>query len=70
MRIFEEAHKDEMIRFHVPFLPNILGESPIHRCLDKQDLKSVDTILKYLKHYPADHHSRAIKDKIGLFLKQ
>ncbi|CDW71088.1 wd-40 repeat protein [Stylonychia lemnae] len=70
MRIFQEAHRDDQIRYHMPFLPNILGETPIHRCVEKQDFKSIDTILKYLKLYPSDHHSRGIKDLLGVFVKQ
>lgn len=70
IRIFNEAHTEEGIRFHVPFLPNILGESPIHKCIEFQRFKSIDTILKYLKYYPSDHHSRAIKDLYGIFVKQ
>eukprot|EP00347_Sterkiella_histriomuscorum_P018629 403344788 len=70
IRIFDEAHQDDKIRYHVPFLPNFLGESPIHKCVEKKDFKSIDIILMYLKMYGADHHSRCIKDQLGLFVKQ
>lgn len=70
MLLFKEAHKNDAIRFHVPFLPNIMGESPIHKCFELKDYKSIDTILRYLKFYPPDHHSRAIKDKYGELVKQ
>ena len=64
------AHEDDKIKFHVPFLPNFLGESPIHKCSDNKDYKSIDTILKYLRYYPVDHHSRAIKDKYAMMIEQ
>lgn len=68
IRIFEVAHQGDKIHFHVPFLPNIAGESPIHKSLDSLDIKSIDTILGYLKYYHIDHHSRAIKDKLWFFV--
>jgi hypothetical protein len=58
----EESNKP---KFDVPFLPNIKGETPIHRCIEKKDYKSIDTILKYLQHYPVDHHSRGLRDVYG-----
>ena len=61
---------DENIKFHVPFLPNIFGESPIHKFIDLEDYKSVDSLIKFLSIYPSDHHSRAIKDKYGEMVKQ
>ena len=63
--IFKISHPnfdDPEPKYHVPFLPNIKNETPIHKCIEKQDYKSIDTILKYLKFYPTDHHSRGIKD--------
>ena len=64
--IFKISHPDlecKDPKFHVPFLPNIKSDTPIHKCVDKQDYKSIDTILKYLKFYPTDHHSRGIRNK-------
>jgi hypothetical protein len=51
--------------YHVPFLPNLKGETPIHKCIEKLDYKSIDTILKYLKFYPTDHHSRGLRNIYG-----
>ena len=61
---------DDAIKFHVPFLPNIYGDSPIHKFLELKDYKSVDNVIKFLSIYPSDHHSRAIKDKFGEMVKQ
>ena len=47
---------------HVPIIKNINHETPLHICKRKEDFKSIDTILKYLKGYQIDHHSRVIKD--------
>ena len=61
--MFKLSHPDlneDTPKFKIPFLPNLKGESPIHRCLAKEDYKSIDTILRYLKFYPTDHHSRGI----------
>ena len=38
-------------------------------CIEKSDFKSIDTILKYLKVYPTDHHSRGIKSLYPLFIE-
>lgn len=65
------AHPDEeTIKYHTPFLPNVLGETPLHRCIQKSDFKSIDIILKYLKNYHLDHHSRGIEDLYPVFIKQ
>lgn len=69
INIFRRAHEDDNIKYHVPFVPNIIGESPIHKCLEFSRFKSIDTIFSFLKYYPPDHHSRAIKDKYGDFVK-
>lgn len=52
-------------KYHVPFLPNFEGKTPLHICVEKKDYKTMDAMLKYLKFYPTDHHSRAIKDLYG-----
>lgn len=48
----------------MPILPNYENESPLHIAKKQLDYKSIDTILKYLKGYSIDHHSKAIKDLI------
>eukprot|EP00347_Sterkiella_histriomuscorum_P004764 403359199 len=69
--LFKIAHpSEEQIKYHVPFLPNLEGHSPIHKCIEKSDYKSIDTILKYLRNYEIDHHSRGIKDLFPIFIKQ
>jgi hypothetical protein len=74
MKLFKIANprKDDEIeiKYHVPFLPNLDGKSPLHICKEKEDYKSLGAILKYLQHYPIDHHSRAIKDLMPLFIEK
>ncbi|CDW84989.1 wd-40 repeat protein [Stylonychia lemnae] len=71
IELMQIAHsKDGKILLHMPFIPNIDGETPIHRCIKKSDFKSIDVMLKYLKLYPIDHHSRAIKDLYQSFIDQ
>lgn len=54
----------------MPFFPNLAGDTPIHKCISKSDYKSIDTILKYLKEYPIDHHSRGIKELYPIFIEK
>ncbi|CDW71585.1 UNKNOWN [Stylonychia lemnae] len=63
---FDRCHNDNGILYHVPFLPNIDGEDPFTRVLQNNLPKDVDqkqlfSVLKYLKFYEIDHHSRCIK---------
>ena len=39
-------------------------------CVKQSDYKSIDTILKYLKYYDIDHHSRAIKNLYPIFIEK
>jgi hypothetical protein len=52
-------------KYHVPFLPNFETKTALHIFEEKDDYKSVDVILRYLKFYPSDHHSRGINDLYG-----
>eukprot|EP00347_Sterkiella_histriomuscorum_P022786 403337167 len=71
MKLMQIAHPDEKsIKYHVPFIPNVLGDTPLHRCIHKSDFKSIDIILKYLKNYHLDHHSRGIEDLFPVFIQQ
>lgn len=71
LRIFAIAHEDESkIKYHVPLIPNLDDKTAVHMCVDKSDYKSIDTILKYLKYYDIDHHSRAIKDLYPVFIEK
>ncbi|CDW79381.1 UNKNOWN [Stylonychia lemnae] len=58
------------IKFHMPFISNLDGESPIHICLKKQAFKSIDILLNCLSLYPTDHHSRTIKDLYPNLIEQ
>lgn len=60
--LLDFCHPEGKILHHIPFLPNFEGKTPLHVCVEKSAYKSIDTFLKYLKLYPADHHSKAIKD--------
>ncbi|CDW72997.1 UNKNOWN [Stylonychia lemnae] len=57
------------IKFHMPFISNLDGESPIHLCIKKQAFKNIDIMLNCLSLYPIDHHSRTIKDLYPDFLE-
>lgn len=37
----------------------------MHLSLQKLNVKAANTFINYLKLYPIDHHSRAIKDLLG-----
>lgn len=65
------AHpKEDVIKFHIPFLPNLEGDTPLHKYISRNDYKSIDFILKYLKQYPLDHHSRGIKNLYPVFIEK
>lgn len=66
--ILKRSHpnlESNQFKYHVPFLPNFQGHTPFHFCIHRQDYKTIDIIFKYLKYYPADHHSRSIRDLYG-----
>eukprot|EP00347_Sterkiella_histriomuscorum_P009906 403339425 len=73
-QIFKMAQPDEekleLIKVHIPFLPNFELKSPMHICKDKQNIKNIDVMLKYLSGYKLDHHSRAIYDLIPYFISR
>jgi hypothetical protein len=46
----------------VPILQDLEGWSPLHWAKYLLDYKSIDIMLKYLKGYGIDHHSKAILD--------
>jgi hypothetical protein len=51
-------------------LPDFEGESPFHKALKKYDYKSINLMLRYLAGYDLDHHSRAIKNLIPMFIEK
>ena len=70
IKIFKVSHpeaddKNPDPKYHVPFLPNFLGKSPLHNLIAELDYKTTETVLSYLKYYKIDHHSRAIKTLYG-----
>ena len=65
-----DEEKLELIKVHIPFLPNFELKSPMHICKDKQNIKNIDVMLKYLSGYKLDHHSRAIYDLIPYFISR
>ena len=73
--IFQMSHprvesEESKLKYHVPLLPNLKKLTAIHMCIKKEDYKSIDTILKYLKFYEIDHHSRAIKSTYGEMIQK
>ena len=69
MDIFNICHVDDEIKYEVPFVPNLNGDTAIHLCIDNEDFKSIDTVLRCLKLYPPDHHSRGISDLYKDFIQ-
>jgi phage portal protein BeeE len=66
--LFKAAHsnpedKSEPV-IHIPFLPNIAGQSPIHLCVEGKEYRYINVMLEYLAGYGIDHHSRAIADTL------
>lgn len=46
----------------MPFLPNNEGKTVLHLLVEAKQTKAINTLLKHLALYGADHHSKAIKD--------
>jgi len=67
-KVFDLCHnlEESKIKYHVPYLPNFKGLSPIDLCLmnETKEYRQIFSVLKYLKLYPIDHHSRTIKSAI------
>lgn len=61
------AHPDpedrKKISIHVPFLPDIEGQSPIHLNSKTEEFRYINMYLEFLAGYPIDHHSRAISEE-------
>ena len=74
MKIFETAQPVEdqknIIKFHVPFLQNMNQKSPMHKCQDIQDIRTINTMLSYLSGYGIDHHSRAIIEILPFIIER
>ncbi len=51
-------------------MPNFEEKTVLNLLLDKQDYKRLNYLLKYLSKYPADHHSRQIKNLIPTLIKE
>lgn len=51
-------------------IPNFLEQTVIHQCVKDGNLKTVDMMLKFLKNYPIDHHSRSIQELFPFFIEQ
>jgi len=66
--IFKAIHPDPenpaTYTMEIPFLQNVDGISPMDLCLKHGQYTTADLILKYLKHYPFDHHSRALESAL------
>jgi len=62
-----KSDKPEIIKFHIPFINNIEGISPMERC---SDAKTQNSLLAYLRGYGIDHHSRSIIKMYPLFVEK
>ncbi|CDW76646.1 UNKNOWN [Stylonychia lemnae] len=71
-KIFKICHEQNQIKYHIPFLQNFNGNSPIDLSIDigQNDFKSIFSVLQYLGLYPIDHHSRAIKGSLYVMIEQ
>jgi hypothetical protein len=71
--LLQAAHQDKedrsKITIHIPFLPNMEGQSPIHKCVESQEYRYINVILEYLAGYDIDHHSRAIVDCLSVMVE-
>jgi ankyrin repeat protein len=74
LKIFDICHPykngEYTTNYHIPVLPNLKGETALHTCVKNNDFKTLDTMLKYLRLYGIDHHSRSIKDLIPIFIEK
>ena len=67
--LLEYCHPNGKIAIHMPFLPDLNGKTALHYCIENKAYKAIDTILKCLKLYPSDHHSKAIKNVYNELVK-
>ncbi len=54
----------------IPFIKNIQGKSPIHICLENEDMKSVNIMLTQLRQAHLQHHSEEIVDVFYMLIKK
>lgn len=62
--------EDKKLKLEVPVMPNFDDKTALHLLADRNDYKRLNYILEYLSKYPIDHHSRAIKDLVPLFIEE
>jgi len=66
--IFKRLHNNpdnpSEISFMVPFMQDVNGKSPLDFCLNCNEMSTANVMLKYLQHYPFDHHSRSIENSL------
>ncbi len=61
-----EKEKDQIkdsqkvVGFQIPFMKNFEGKTPLHICLENNNLRSADVILSKLKKEEIDSHARSI----------
>ena len=67
-KLMKVAHPDAEDRkkadIHVPFIPNLEGNSPIHLNSKAEEFRYINMYLEFLAGYPIDHHSRAINGEL------
>ncbi|CDW83468.1 wd-40 repeat protein [Stylonychia lemnae] len=69
-KLMEACHSDEAIIYHLPFIPNFKGMTPIHKLVGSMDFRSINMVLRYLAFYEIDHHSRFIQNIYYKFIEQ
>lgn len=72
--IIDEAHPEVKnhltIKYYTPIIPNFEGKTAMHILLELSKNKMANNLLKVMKLYKIDHHSRAIKDIFPEFIKR
>lgn len=65
------SNKDDVssLRYSVPYLKDMVGNCPVSLCREKDSLKSLNFIIKYLSGQGIDHHSRLIYKHLPYILE-
>jgi hypothetical protein len=68
IRIYDmaEKQKEKGKEFVIPFIKNIDGLSPLHKCFELRNYKSAEVFIEKLKNDSIDNHGRAIATALPL----
>ena len=68
-----ESDTPEKDKFHIPFISNMYGDTPLHLCIDGEnaEIRVADFFLsKLLPDMPLDHHGRAVSNIIHICIEK